>query len=130
MLLQVGVKALLKNSQGKYLLLHRSAEKYPEVTNPWDIPGGRIEPGSSLFENLKREIREETGLDLLKEPRLIAAQDILKSDKHVVRLTFTGEIEGAPKLEDEHDDFKWCDRSELDSMEGLDSYLKQALKFL
>lgn len=112
------------------MLLHRSAEKYPEVTNPWDIPGGRIEPGSPLMENLKREIREETGLEFIWEPRLIAAQDILKSDKHVVRLTFAGEIEGMPKLDEEHDDFKWCELSELDLMEGLDSYLKQALRFL
>ena len=51
--LQVGVKVLLKNPEGKYLFLHRSAEKYPE-TQKWDIPGGilsrsmrRIGQGSS-----------------------------------------------------------------------------------
>jgi len=35
--LQVGVKALLKNKQGKYLLLKRSSVKYPEVEGHWDI---------------------------------------------------------------------------------------------
>lgn len=127
MILQVGVKALLKNSQGNFLLLHRSAEKYPEVTNPWDIPGGRIEPGSPLFENLKREIREETGLDLLNEPKLIAAQDILKSDKHVVRLTYVGEIEGTPKLDSEHDDFKWLSLDEIKNLPELDRYILEVL---
>ncbi len=57
LLLQVGVKALLKNPQGKYLLLHRSAKKYPEVRNAWDIVGGRIEPGTALADNLRREIK-------------------------------------------------------------------------
>ncbi len=58
--LQVGVKALLKNSAGKYLLLRRNPEKYPEVGATWDIVGGRIDPGTPLFENLKREVYEET----------------------------------------------------------------------
>ena len=62
--LQVGVKALLKNKEGKYLLVRRSSEKYPEVGARWDIVGGRINPGTPLFDNLKREVKEETGLDV------------------------------------------------------------------
>jgi len=91
MKLQVGVKALLKNKEGKYLLLRRSPEKYRELGGTWDIVGGRIDPGSMLIENLKREIKEETSLDLQEEPKLVAAQDILRnSNTHVVRLTYTG----------------------------------------
>ncbi len=62
--LQVGVKILLKSKEGKYLLVKRSAEKYPEVGAKWDIVGGRIDPGSSLIDNLKREVMEETGLEI------------------------------------------------------------------
>ena len=51
-ILQVGVKALLQNKEGKYLLLRRSKEKYKEVEGEWDIVGGRINPGSDLLENL------------------------------------------------------------------------------
>ncbi|HEA84446.1 MAG TPA: NUDIX hydrolase, partial [Candidatus Wildermuthbacteria bacterium] len=60
--LQVGVKILLQNKDGKYLLVRRSPEKYPEIEakNSWGIVGGRIIPGSPLFENLKREVKEET----------------------------------------------------------------------
>ena len=57
--LQVGVKVFLKNLQGKYLLVRRSPKKYPEVGALWDIVGGRINPGSPLLENLKREKKEE-----------------------------------------------------------------------
>lgn len=130
MILQVGVKALLKNSEGKYLILHRSAEKYPEVKNPWDIPGGRIDAGSPLFENLKREIKEETGLELDSEPKLIAAQDILRADKHVVRLTYIGEIQGEPKIESEHDDYKWLTIGELKELSGLDSFVSEVINKL
>jgi len=42
--LQVGVKVLLKNKAGQYLLLRRALEKYPEIQGRWDIVGGRINP--------------------------------------------------------------------------------------
>lgn len=130
--LQVGVKILLKNTEGKYLLLHRSPERYPEVNNPWDIPGGRIEPGIPLLENLKREIKEETGLILDKDPNLIAAQDILKvPGRHVIRLTYIGEITGEPKVNpDEHNSFQWFTLAEMKGLDGLDGYLKELLPTL
>ncbi len=126
--LQVGVKILLKNTEGKYLLVRRSSEKYPEVGAMWDIVGGRIEVGTPLLENLKREIFEETKLDLVGEPKLIAAQDILKSDKHVVRLTYLGEADGEVSLDDENTEYKWFTREELNHIEALDSYFKEVLK--
>ncbi len=127
--LQVGVKILLRNSEGKYLLLHRSPEKYPEVNNLWDIPGGRIEASVPLLENLKREVKEETGLDLQEEPRLISAQDILRiPGRHVVRLTYVGEINGQVELKgEEHNDFKWFTLEELEKLTNLDSYFKDLL---
>ena len=94
-ILQVGVKILLKNKEGKYLLLRRSLEKYPEIKGRWDAVGGRIEPGTSLMDNLRREVREETALTIVGMPTLIGGQDILRvPGKHIVRLTYMGEAEG------------------------------------
>ena len=128
--LQVGVKILLRNEEGKYLLVRRSLEKYPEVgDHQWDIVGGRIDPGFPLIDNLEREIKEEVGLVLEKEPRLIAAQDILRiPGRHVVRLTYVGEIHGEPKLDpDEHSEYGWFTLHEMKSLEGLDLYFKEVL---
>jgi len=127
--LQVGVKVLLKNKEGKYLMLRRSLEKYPEIKGRWDIVGGRIDPGSSLFDNLKREVKEETDLELIKEPKLIAAQDIMpNSEKHVVRLTYIGEIEGDITLDKtENDMYKWYTMGELKNLEDIDIYFKELL---
>ena len=119
---------MLKNSQGRYLLARRNPQKYPEVKEQWDIIGGRIEPGTSLIENLKREIKEEVGLDYLGEPRLISAQDILRPDKHVVRLTYIGEIDGEPKIDSDHLEAKWFTAEEIKQMEGLDRYFKELLE--
>lgn len=126
--LQVGVKVLLKNKEGKYLLARRNPKKYPEVGPKWDIIGGRIEPGSTLLENLKREIREEVGLELLSDVKLVAAQDILKvPGRHVVRLTFVGEIDGEPKIDEDHLEAGWFTAEEIKAMDSatLDTFFKE-----
>ena len=128
--LQVGVKILLKNREGKFLLIRRADDKYAEVVHKWDIPGGRIEPESGLRENLAREVMEETGLTCTSEPRVVAAQDIFPEGKnrHVVRITYLGTTEGEPKLSDEHTEYKWLTLSELKALDHLDTYLKAALQ--
>ncbi|OHA17376.1 MAG: hypothetical protein A3G52_03765 [Candidatus Taylorbacteria bacterium RIFCSPLOWO2_12_FULL_43_20] len=130
MILQVGVKVFLGNKHGQYLLLYRSLEKYPDVKGRWDIVGGRIVPGSKLKENLRREVKEETGLEIISEPVLIAAQDIMPDgDKHVVRLTYTAETEGEPVLNtSENTDYKWMLKEEIEALDDLDIYAKDALK--
>ena len=126
--LQVGVKVLLKNQEGKYLFLHRSAKKYPEVNRLWDFPGGRIDAGAPLLENLAREVREEAGIEIVGTPRLIGAQDILKNDRHIVRLTYVASTDAEkPVLSDEHDDFAWLTLDEIRAREDFDKYLRELL---
>lgn len=126
--LQVGVKVLLKNPDGKFLLLRRSAEKY--ASTKWDIPGGRIDAGTSLSENLARELMEETQMTLTSEPRALVAQDIFipETDRHVVRITYIGTAEGEPKLSDEHTEYKWMTLAELKSLSDLDRYVKALIE--
>lgn len=127
--LQVGVKALLQNKDGKYLLVRRSPVKYPNAKGTWDIVGGRINPGTPLLDNLRREIKEEIGCELAGVPRLIAAQDILRSpERHVVRLTYIGDIYDEPKLDmSENVEYRWLTLRELEKVEDLDIYFKALL---
>lgn len=125
--LQVGVKILLRNKDGKYLVLRRSKIKYKEVGAEWDIAGGRIEAGNTLLDNLRREVKEETGLEIKYEPKLITAQDILKKDKHVVRLTYVGAAEGEVVLSEEHTEYKWLSLEEISKLEPVDPYFKEIL---
>ncbi len=127
--LQVGVKIFLKNKEGKFLLLKRNLEKYQNVRGEWDIVGGRIEPGSKLLDNLKREVVEETGLEIMSEPKLIFAQDIIPNeDKHVVRLTYVGQTDGEPVLDtSENTEYKWLNVEEMKNQENLDIYVKEII---
>ena len=128
--LQVGVKIFLRNKDGKFLILKRNPVKYPGTKGDWDIVGGRINPGTKLLENLKREVKEETGLEIISEPKLIHAQDIIpNSEKHVVRLSYVGNTVGEPVLDPEEAiDYKWLGVEELGFQENLDIYVKEILE--
>ena len=118
--LQVGVKILLKNSENKYLLVRRNPKKYPEIGPKWDIVGGRIDIGTPLLENLQREVKEETALEIIGTPRLISGQDILGIERfpgrHVVRLTYVGNTAGTPVIDEESLEWKWFTESEIKAL--------------
>ncbi|KKQ88245.1 MAG: MutT related protein [Parcubacteria group bacterium GW2011_GWF2_38_8] len=126
--LQVGVRIFLKNKDGKYLAMLRSAEKYPEAGAKWEMVGGRINPGTPLIENIKREVMEETGLEITGEPELVTAQDILRPHKHIVRLTYSGFADGEVKLSEEHTEYKWLTKNEILKLEPLDKYFREVLE--
>lgn len=129
--LQVGVKLVIKNKSRKILLLKRG-EKYGIITGQWDIVGGRIKTGVRLSENLKREVKEEIGIDWKEKFKLIAAVDILDSnEKHVVRLTYLSKTDKPLKikLDEEHTDYKWFNLNTLRKMKAgkINKYFKMLL---
>ena len=127
MILQVGVKALIKNDKGQYLFLRRSERMEAETEPHWDIPGGRIDPTERLEQALAREIAEETNLTLSGVPQLIAAQDILvpAKDLHVVRLTYLVSVGGGTiVISHEHGEYRWMDRDEA-LASHLDPYIRE-----
>jgi 8-oxo-dGTP diphosphatase len=130
MKLQVGVKVLVQNKHGEYLLLRRDKIMDGETEAHWDIPGGRIEPEEALFDALKREIMEETGLAIPGMPKLLDAQDIFvpAADLHVVRLTYSLQGEGnAVVISDEHQEARWVTPEEAKTF-NLDPYLRKVLE--
>lgn len=48
---------------GKLLILNRVGEK-GAVSNDWCIPGGHVDPGETFLQAAKRELFEETGIDM------------------------------------------------------------------
>lgn len=56
-------KAFIVNN-GKILLVKKSAND-PYHPNEWEVPGGRMEFGEQLDEHIKREVKEEVGLDII-----------------------------------------------------------------
>ncbi len=111
--LKIGVKAFLKNPAGMYLLMRRS-EHEARGTGKWDLPGGTLEHDTSVLDNLKREVLEETGLEMTSDPIFYEMQDILWPEgRHVIRLLFRGTIDGTPVLSYEHSEYTWFTVEEI-----------------
>ena len=62
---RMATKALIVNDEGQMLIL-REASTYEEGTNVglYHLPGGRLNPGEAFSDGLKREVDEETGLQV------------------------------------------------------------------
>jgi len=127
--LQVGVKVIIKNDDDEILLIRRSDVIDQDVAY-WDIPGGRINPEEKLLQALQREVYEETGIQDIEQPRLVAAQDIFVESKnlHVVRLTYTVKSNAIEVvLSGEHTAYQWTDVEVISNLE-LDPYVKEVLE--
>lgn len=57
----IGVGGIVFNKRHEVLMIRRNQ---PPALGLWSIPGGKLEPGESLAESCRREISEETGLDI------------------------------------------------------------------
>ena len=110
---------------GRVLIVRRARAPAKQI---YTLPGGVVEAGETLPEAVRREIREETGLEI--EPVALAGhrEFILRDDdkrvsRHFVILSFASRwIAGEPVLNDELDEARWIDPSELTGLtttEGL-----------
>jgi 8-oxo-dGTP diphosphatase len=104
--------ALLQNSEDKYLLLRRSSDS---KTNPgrWEPPGGKIEPGELLDEALRREVFEETNLQIIVRRLLGAIEFELPAIKVVCLIMEGRPISGDIRLSSEHDAYQWLKLEEI-----------------
>lgn len=109
---RIATKALIVNDNGQVLIL-READTYEEGTNisRYGLPGGRIDPGEPFLEGLKREVYEETGLDIeVKNPLYVGEWwPVIKGNKNqIVAIFFVCKaLNSNVKLSEEHDDFQW-----------------------
>jgi 8-oxo-dGTP diphosphatase len=53
----IAVAGLVSNSEGEIVLA-----RHPR--RGWEIPGGQVDEGENLIHALKREVREETGIEI------------------------------------------------------------------
>lgn len=81
-------------------------------SNLWGIPGGKIKWGEAAEDALRREVREETGLEI-RDIRFALVQDCIHSreffrDTHFVLLNYTAMSDGGKVvLNDEAEEYQW-----------------------
>ena len=103
----VSVKAVLIHEGRVLLLLNERGE--------WDLPGGRPDPGEDHGTALRREVREEAGLDVAVGAALAGHLFEVLPGRFVRILPFACQLVGAGNvvLSHEHHETRWVPLDEL-----------------
>ncbi|MFH1316209.1 MAG: NUDIX domain-containing protein [Candidatus Woesearchaeota archaeon] len=105
----LAVKAFILNDKDEILLIKRVSNDI-HAPSVWEIPGGRLDPGENPFEGLKRETKEETGLEIdIKHP--IQVDHFTRDDGQIITMVIflCNPLTNSVKLSKEHTDFEWSD---------------------
>jgi nucleoside triphosphatase len=125
--------ALILNEDDEIFLM-----KSPKWENQWLVPGGKVEKGDSMQETVRKEVKEETGLEV-KDVELLNVKDggnpdDFSRDTHFIFLNFTCRAENQEVELDQREavDYTWIDpeealRSNLDINEGTEVFIEEFL---
>jgi nucleoside triphosphatase len=111
------VGAVIFNPENKILLC-----KSHKWDNKYVIPGGHIELGEKMEEALKREVLEETGVEIF-DIKLIGVKESIFSDtfhekKHFIFIDYTCKTDSyIVTLNEEAQEYKWVDLGEIENYE-------------
>lgn len=110
----------------KILLVERKNEPFK---NDWALPGGFLEDEEPLEEGAKRELKEETGLQIFEVYQLKAFGNPGRDPRgRTISIAFWGEVFSEEKVEgsDDAKDAKWFD---LENLPELAFDHKQIIEF-
>jgi 8-oxo-dGTP diphosphatase len=101
---------------GRILAARRTAPS--SAAGRWEFPGGKVEPGETDAESLRREIVEELGVGITVARWLDGEQPI--GERYLLRVAVASLDAGEP-TPTEHDLLRWLSADELRDVDWLDS---------
>ena len=110
------------------MLIKRTTEARGDYYH-WEFPGGRLEFGESPMQALKREINEETGLEVEKLILLNAWNSFKDECTEIIGLTYICTVNGDNvMLSKEHSDYEWVTYEEMNDynlVKGMSRQLEE-----
>lgn len=128
---EVVVGAFIQNKKGEIALF-----KSNKWDNVWIPPGGHVDYGEKLENAVRREKKEEVGVDI-KNVKLIRFGELIEDSAfyrkaHLIFFHFSCTIED-DKFELDNDeiiDYKWFSIDEILQSKEVDNYTKESIRSL
>ena len=117
--IMVAVGAVITDGNDRVLLVKHKPERGGFWQGKWICPGGKLELGESIEDGIRREVKEETNLDIRLTTPLIPFERIVKSDDgetelHVIYINYLAETTGGElKLDSDVGEAHWVPRNEI-----------------
>ena len=112
---QIEVVAAIIHHDGAYFATQRG---YGEFEGMWEFPGGKIEPGESREDALKREIQEELGVDIYIKELLCTTEYDYPTFHLTMHCYLCSVASGEIELR-EHKSAQWLTAETFDTVEWL-----------
>ena len=112
---QIEVVAAIIHHDGAYFATQRG---YGEFEGMWEFPGGKIEPGESREDALKREIQEELGVDIYIKELLCTTEYDYPTFHLTMHCYLCSVASGEIELR-EHKSAQWLTAETLETVEWL-----------
>jgi len=94
----VAVGAVIEDDEDRVLLVKHKKERGGYWQGKWICPGGALEPGERIVDGIRREVREETNLEIELVAPLTPFERIVTSDAettlHVIYIDYTAKLAG------------------------------------
>ena len=126
--IRVATKAIIYDKDGNILTIKRCNKYNRPLT--WDLPGGNLDFGEKLEDNLIREIREETGLRVSSLSMLGLIENLDDKDLFRVTVCYTVKTKITKVvLSHEHIAFKWVTPDEFLKLKAYTPHKKFVQRF-
>ncbi|MBN2252133.1 MAG: NUDIX domain-containing protein [Kosmotogaceae bacterium] len=127
---RIGVRAVVMKDESVLLVRHEHCDRPPF----WCFPGGLVEPDEDLLSAVKREIREETDLEVL--PRSVVALQEFRRENLLEVIFSCDYVSGSAKLGSDPDnlgiptlvDVKWVRLEEIEKYKVFPAQLAHRLE--
>ncbi len=114
----IGVGAVIEDGAGRVLLVKHIRERGGFWRGKWICPGGKLEFGETIEEGIKREVMEETQLEIDLVTPLPPFDTIVESNGeasfHIIYIDYRARVTGGRlKVGDDVGEAVWVERKRI-----------------